>query len=179
MVFKRKKIEEIRNTVNSTIKLLADGLVEEDARYEVVASGEADSTMTKIWVRDHWLKSDVHFLLGGNDNAPCPAEYLLSAFVACIRASYVIHASRIGIDIQSIEVKGAGVSNRRGTLGLDEAIPAGFMEIEYRVIIETEEPEDKIQKLLQFVEDHCHVLNTLRRPLDIKGQVEIKKQRLD
>ena len=172
----KEKVKKIRDTVNNTIELLTSGLLEADAGYEVGTSSDADSTVTRIMLRDHCIISDVHSLLGGNDIAPCPAELLLSALVACIRASYVIHASRMGVDLQSIEVKGAGVGDRRGTLGLDETVPAGFKELEYKVIIETEEPEEKIRELLQFVDCHCHVLNTLRRPLDIKGQVEIKSK---
>jgi len=164
----------IGEVVGKTIKRIDSGSIEAEAIYEADASGDMGETISKIRIRNHSFASDVNTALGGKDHAPCPAEYLLGALAACIRTSYVIHASLMEVDFESIEVRVSGMGDRRGTFGLDEKIPSGFQKLEYKITIATGEPEEKIKKLLEFVDRHCHVLNTLRRPLNMKGQFELK-----
>jgi len=171
----KEKAEKIRDTVNNTIELLKSGLLETDAVYEASASNEAGSTMSRVRIREHCFVSDVNPLLGGNDVAPCPAEYLLGALACCIRASFVIHASRMEIDLKFVDVMVSGTGDRRATLGLCDEIPAGFRKLDYKVRLVSGESKEKINKLVKFVKCHCHVINTLKRSINVEGEFEIKR----
>ncbi len=89
----------IGEIVGKTIKRIDSGSIEAEARYQADASGKMGETVSEIRIRNHCLTSDVYTALVGKDHAPCPAEYLLGALAACIGTSYVIHASRMEVDL--------------------------------------------------------------------------------
>ena len=164
---------DIRSAVEETIQDIRTGAIEPGVTYTIRTSGRTDTTATTVVVRDHSFIADVNPSLGGFDLAPCPAEYLLGALGACIKTSCMLNAALMGIDLGAIEVEVSGFADRRGTLGLEDGIPVGFQRIEYRLKFATREPEEKIKQMIEQVERLCHLINTIRRPIDIKGHFEI------
>lgn len=55
-------------------------------------------------VRNHFLVFDEPVDLGGDDNAPTPVEYLLSALGACVSITLRMYAQRKGWDLGVISV---------------------------------------------------------------------------
>lgn len=55
-------------------------------------------------VRNHFLVFDEPVDLGGDDNAPTPVEYLLSALGACVSITLRMYAQRKGWDLGEISV---------------------------------------------------------------------------
>ena len=49
----------------------------------------------------------------------------------------------------------------RGTLGVDRAAPVGFRAIRVAIDLDTDAPQEKIDKLLQLTERYCVVFQTL------------------
>jgi uncharacterized OsmC-like protein len=163
----------IKAAVKKTIENIGSGEIEPGVTYLIGASGRADMTAATVAVRDHSFIADVNPLLGGFDLAPCPAEYLLGALGACIKTSCIINGALMGIDLGAIRIEVSGFADRRGTLGLEAGIPVGFQKIEYRLKLESRDTQEKIQHLIERVERLCHLINTIRRPIDIEGHFEI------
>ena len=58
-------------------------------------------------------------------------------------------------------VRAEGDIDFRGTLGVDRAAPVGFRAIRARDRLDTDAPQEKVDKLLQLTERYCVVFQTL------------------
>jgi len=113
-----------------------------------------------------------HELLGTN-TAPNPQELLMAAVNACMTVGYVAGASLRGITLDKLEIETTGQLDLRGFLGLDNAVPPGYEEIDYIVrIAGNGTPE-------QFDEIHRTVMQTspnyfnIARPIRMNGKLQV------
>jgi len=83
--------------------------------------------------KNHTIHADEPLELGGSDTAPNPQEILLTAFNACIMATYVAICTMKGIDVQSLEIKSEGELDLHGFLGLDNTTDPGYHDLYYHV----------------------------------------------
>ena len=58
----------------------------------------------------------------------------------------------------------------RGTLGIDRETPIGLTSIALTFHVQSEEPDDKIEKLIQLTDRYCVVLQTLKAGIPITSQ---------
>jgi uncharacterized OsmC-like protein len=124
-------------------------------------------------IRSHTLVADEPFELLGADGAPNPQELLMAAFNACITVGYVAGAALKGIKLESLEIKTKGQLDLRGFLGLSDAVPPGYENIDYVVSIKGDgSPKD-------FAEIHETVMKTspnyfnMSRPIKINGSLSV------
>ena len=59
----------------------------------------------------------------------------------------------------------------RGLLGLAK-VPAGFQRVRFRARIESPEAPERIRELQGLVQTRCPVLDTLRLPVEVSGEIE-------
>jgi len=123
--------------------------------------------------RSHTIVADEPFELLGSDGAPNPQELLMAAFNACITVGYVAGASLKGITLESLEIKTRGELDLRGFLGLSDAVPPGYENVDYVVTIKGDgSPED-------FEEIHQTVMKTspnyfnMSRPIKMNGSLRV------
>ena len=57
-------------------------------------------------------------------------------------------------------------------MALDDEIPAGFTSIEGKVSIQSNATESQLKLLQQRVDQHCPVLDDLKRPLKVHFAIE-------
>lgn len=50
-----------------------------------------------------------------------------------------------------------------------DTVPAGFERVTFATRVTSSEPEEKIAALARAVEQHCPVLDILRRPIEVSG----------
>ncbi len=140
-----------------------------------VSSRHISGLYTETKVREHLVKSDYGEAAGGTNLAPNPIELLLSAFAACIEAAFYEFALHEGITTTSLSVDVEGTMDLRGLFMVDDAVNAGFQNITFVFNIETQDDEAKVRDLAERVIAHCPVVDSLKRPMDISGEVKIKK----
>ena len=123
--------------------------------------------------RSHTIVADEPYELLGADGAPNPQELLMAAFNACITVGYVAGAALKGIKLESLEIKTKGQLDLRGFLGLSDAVPPGYENIDYVVSIKGDgSPED-------FAEIHETVMKTspnyfnMSRPIKMNGSLSV------
>ena len=111
--------------------------------------------------------------LGGDDAGPNPAELLLVALGTCQEIMYAAFAAVEGVPLTEVKVKARGVIDLHGMFGLDEAVPAGFQKIRFETQLNSPADEATLKKLVETVERHCPILDTLVRAIDVSGHVVI------
>lgn len=135
---------------------------------------EQDTFAVRSQIRGFAVAMDEPLELGGNDSGPNPVEMLLAALGSCQEIVYRAYAAVLGLHIERIEVHAKGYLDLRGLLNLAD-VPSGFSNISFTTLIVSDEPEDKLHELAELVERHCPVIDTLIRPVDIRGKVEIRR----
>ena len=78
----------------------------------------------------------------------------------------------MGIHIGKISVQLKGTQDLRGFMALDDEIPAGFTNIEGKVFIQSNASEEELELLQQRVDQHCPVLDDLKRPVEVRFSLE-------
>ncbi|MEO2017007.1 MAG: OsmC family protein [Fuerstiella sp.] len=56
------------------------------------------------------------------------------------------------------------------TLGVDRDVPIGLTSVDLSFAVETSEPDEKIEKLIQLTERYCVVLQTLQQSVTVSSR---------
>lgn len=134
---------------------------------------EGDRLMTKSEIRSFGVSMDEPRDLGGDDTAPNPVEMVLAALGSCQAIVYRAFAVALGMDIRKIEVHAKGHLDLRGFLNMAD-VPAGFSNVTFTTRVVSPEPPERIRQLAGLVEKHCPVMDTLQRPVAVRGKVELR-----
>ncbi|MBL1409284.1 OsmC family protein [Sphingobacterium faecale] len=126
-------------------------------------------------VRQFEFKFDEPQLLGGQDDAPNPVEYVLASLGACQAIVYRALASLKGIQLENVTVKTKGDLNLQGFLGIDSNVRPGYEKITFETIIVSDEDPEKLQRLAEQVDAICPVLDIVSRPVKVEGKLTIQR----
>jgi len=129
--------------------------------------------MMKSEIRSFGVSMDEPHDLGGDDTAPNPVEMVLATFGSCQAIVYRAFAVALGMDIRKIEVHANGHLDLRGFLNMAD-VPAGFSNVTFTTRVVSPESPERIRQLAGLVEKHSPVLDTLQRPVTVRGKVELR-----
>jgi uncharacterized OsmC-like protein len=107
------------------------------------------------------ILAGLHPAAGGTGAEACSGDLLLEALVACAGVTLKAVATAMEIPLRAGRVHAAGDVDFRGTLGVDRTVPVGFREIRVTVELDTDAPQEKLDKLVQLTERYCIVFQTL------------------
>lgn len=117
--------------------------------------------------------------LGGADAGVNPVELLLIALGTCQEIMYGAYASVMGVQLNSVKVNLRGYLDLRGLLSMDAAIPSGYQKIIFETQLDSPADLETLKKLVETVESHCPVLDSLVRAIEVNGQVTINGQLME
>ncbi len=124
--------------------------------------------LSRVKARDFELLVDQHRGMGGSDQGPRPSEYVLAALAACHEVTYRLYADALEIPLEGVSVSLTGHSDARGFFGLDDSVPAGFSHISGTIKVVTPASDEELERLRQAVNQHCPVLDDMRRPVEVE-----------
>ena len=139
-----------------------------------VTSRHIKNLYTESKAREHTVKSDYGEAAGGDNHAPNPIELLLAAFAACIEAAFYEFAVHEGFTINALSVNVEGTLDLRGLFMIDD-IASGFKDLRYIFTIVSPDNEEKIRELAEKVITHCPVVDSLKKPTPISGQIVVSR----
>lgn len=116
--------------------------------------------------------------LGGSDKGPNPVELLLVALGTCQEIMFSAYASMMKIQLTNVRVKVRGYLDLAGLLALNDDIPAGYQKITYETHIQSTAGHNDIEKLVEMVESHCPVMDSLERVVKVTGSVRVNGKEL-
>jgi uncharacterized OsmC-like protein len=117
------------------------------------------------------VEAGLHPATGGSGLQACSGDMLLEALVACAGVTLRAVATALEFGLKGGTVRAEGDLDFRGTLGVERAAPVGFRDIRLAFTLDTDEPQDRIDTLLKLTERYCVVLQTLRNPPPIAGDI--------
>jgi putative redox protein len=132
---------------------------------------------TEARVRDFTFSVDEPPLIGGTDSGPTPVELVLAALGTCQEIVYATYARVLGIPLDGVEVTAEGRLDLRGFFGVAEC-PAGFQDVTFTVDISSPAPASEVATLVDAVNAHCPVLDILKQPVPVNGQVKLNGEAL-
>lgn len=116
--------------------------------------------------------------LGGTDAGMNPVELVLGALGTCQQIVYAAYASVMGLQLDGISVECKGQLDLRGLFGMDPEVRPGYSGITFETSIESPEPLDRLQELIDLAESRCPVLDILVRPVPVRGTVVLNGSRI-
>jgi uncharacterized OsmC-like protein len=105
--------------------------------------------------------SGLHAKAGGDGQAACSGDMLLQSLIACSGVTLAAVATAMELAVESVTIEAVGTMDFRGTLGVDRSTPIGLQTVELVFRIESAEPVEKLDKLVQLTERYCVVLQTI------------------
>jgi uncharacterized OsmC-like protein len=124
--------------------------------------------------REFEIVSDEPEELLGANTAPNPQELLMSALNACMTVGYVAGAAVHGITLDKLEIDTTGQLDLRGFLGLDDAVPPGYEEIDYTVHIAGNGTCEQFEEIHRTVMKSSPNYFNIARPIRLNGQLRVE-----
>lgn len=140
-----------------------------------VTSENQGGFCSKISMRSHTITSDQPYGFEGTNQGPKPSELLLAALAACQEVTWRLYADAMGIPVNGISIELRGTQDLRGFMGVDDAVPAGFLKIEGDVMIDSPATAEQLASLQKTVDAHCPVLDDLTRSVPVSLNLKTAK----
>jgi uncharacterized OsmC-like protein len=116
----------------------------------------------------------LHPATGGSGHELCSGDMLLEALAACAGVTVRAVSTALGINVRGGTVEAEGDLDFRGTLGVDKEAAVGFKSIRVKFTLDTEAPQEQIDKLLTLTERYCVVLQTVRNSVPAEAVIARK-----
>jgi len=129
--------------------------------FKVSATKLADGMQVETKARKFTALLDEPADLGGTDAAMNPVEALLSALGGCQAICAAAFARAQGVSFEKVFVELEGDIDLDGFMGKADVRP-GFQEIRFSIHFKSQEPKEKLEKFVQFIEKTCPVGDTLK-----------------
>jgi uncharacterized OsmC-like protein len=113
------------------------------------------------------VQAGAHPATGGPGGQTYAENMLLEALVACSGVTLQAVATSFGVQLREARIIAEGDVDLRGTLALSKEVPVGFREIRLRFELDSDAPQDKLDKIIEAAEHYCVVLQTLRQPTPV------------
>ncbi len=124
-------------------------------------------TKYRGFARNFELIVDEPEILGGEDSAANPVEYLLAGYAGCLNVVFGIVAKELNIEIKNLEINIDGDINPAKFLGISDEERAGFKSLNVDIKLETNADDEKEALLIQTVKNRCPVNDNLSNPTPI------------
>jgi uncharacterized OsmC-like protein len=119
------------------------------------------------------IYTDMPKSIGGSASANSPGWHLRAALASCDATLLAIRAARLGLKLNSIEVRVEATSDGRGMF-LDEDVLPGSAEVcLYFKISATDVSRETIDELINWVEQHSPVGSDVSRAVTLRSEIEL------
>ena len=109
------------------------------------------------------MSVDEPHVLGGDDSAPNPVEYLAAGLCGCLTAGIATNAELFGIPLEKLEVQVDVAFDVIGLLAVDRSVPTGSTGIKYTVSLKGKQgvTREQLEKCKKVIDGKSPVRNTL------------------
>lgn len=164
--------EKIKTALERTSKALT--LRPALGRDTGISTATITDGLTCVVEEGKWkLTADMPEAVGGNAAGPSPGVYGRAAFGSCLAIGYMMQAAKLGVAIKSLQVEVQADYDDGALLGTVNDVYPGYQEVRYTVTIQSDEPEEAIQKVLDEGDKHSPYLDVFSRGQQCVREVKI------
>lgn len=118
----------------------------------------------------HTVTTDEPREVLGGDQGISPAETLLTSLASCLAVGYAANAAALGIDLNELSFEISGNGSLEGFMNIGDNRP-GLSNINVKALVKSNAPQEKIQELHEYVNDHSPIWDTIRNPVKISSEI--------
>lgn len=115
---------------------------------------------------------DMPVTAGGSGVAPSPGVYGRAALGSCLAVGYMLHAKRLGVPIDGIDIEVRADYDDAAMLGVNDA-PPDYLEVHYTVIVDSIASEQDVQRVLDEGDAHSPYVHVFTRAQARRRSVRI------
>jgi uncharacterized OsmC-like protein len=119
------------------------------------------------------IYTDMPKSIGGGASANSPSWHLRAALASCDATLLAMRAARLGMKLNSIEVRVEATSDGRGMFLDDDVLPGSPEMHLYFKIAATDVSQEAVEALVHWVEQHSPVGSDVSRAVDLRSEIEI------
>lgn len=120
-----------------------------------------------VQARQFTMRMDEPPELGGEDTGMNPVEAVLGALASCQIIVGQVYAKKFRVKLEDFRVEVEGDIDLDGLMDKGDVRP-GFQNIRYTFHITSPSESARIDKLVDFLQAHCPVGDTLANPVGLK-----------
>jgi uncharacterized OsmC-like protein len=118
--------------------------------------------------------SDMPKGIGGGATAPTPGWLLRAALASCDATVIAMRAAELGVTLTTLEVTVSSTSDNRGLVQIDDAIPAGPLNVRVHVKLGGQDvTKQQLEELVAWTERHSPVGDALSRAVPVEVSVDV------
>jgi uncharacterized OsmC-like protein len=110
---------------------------------------------------------------GGQGTGPSPLQTVLGALCGCEAVTFHRTAAERSFAYDSLSFEAAFTIDVRGRQG-DRSVRPHFQTVKVRAVVETEEPQERLEEVVEETEARCPVMNLL---VDAKVDLQMQWER--
>lgn len=116
--------------------------------------------------------------LGGDDTAPAPLAYFCASIAFCLLTQVSRYAKMTKLKIAAMRLEQSMRFSMNGSM-MAGTMQCNVVGLTQKLIVESDEPADKIRKMVQMGKQTCYIHNALAKPVPAKTLVELNGTALD
>lgn len=140
---------------------------------KVTSVGDLNEEAQSMKSGRSWTISEPEHV-GGLADAPTPLEYLLSGAVGCFAAVFAFYAAKHDVAYDSFEATAIAELDVSGHM-IEDAPPSGFRRVTLDLRIESDAPQEELERIHELALKGCPGIATLRDPVEIDSSLTIKE----
>jgi uncharacterized OsmC-like protein len=149
------------NGLSETLRAHPDQALTKDAAATATLEGGLKCHITGP--SGECIETDMPVALGGSGSSPNPGWLFRASLAACCSTAIAAQAARLGINLKKLEVTVESEGDKRGMLGAEDTISAGFSTIRTNVRISAKNAtSEQLGALVQWATAHAPVGCTVR-----------------
>ncbi|GAB4097877.1 OsmC family protein [Sinomonas halotolerans] len=110
------------------------------------------------------VRAGLHTATGGSGADACSGDMLMEALVGCAGVTLRSVATAMGIPVRSAEIRGEGMFDARGTLGVDRDAEIGVQDVRIIATVDADATDEQLERLATATERYCVVGQSLKTP---------------
>ncbi|MFI6501189.1 OsmC family protein [Nonomuraea typhae] len=134
-------------------------------------TAEGRSGVRRIRIREHQILSDSRADFAGYDLGPGSPELQAGVLGSCVTHIFLIKAAELEVPLDSLSVDVRAEYDPRAQLPDNQDVPVYPQNFRYEVRIDSPASDEDLARLHTEVERVCPILNLIRNPQEIKGEI--------
>jgi uncharacterized OsmC-like protein len=167
-------VTDIRGSIQNAVSYLSEH--PDEARYTDSFARAALDEGLRVRVEGpggERVVTDMAPSVGGRGEEASPGWLFRAALASCVATTIGMEVAREGLELSSLEVEVDSVSDDRGILGMDRAVPPGPLSTRVRVRARAPDVEDaRLREILERGAERCPVCDATKRAVEVSLHYE-------